>query len=69
MAFYNENSFWYFTDRDYARFIPSIRCRFQLSRLVTYFPSDWHRANQISYVAANLIAVKDDVRNGGPLRI
>jgi O-antigen biosynthesis protein len=69
VAFYNENSFWYFTDRDYARFVPSIRCRFQVSRLVTYFPSDWHRTYRISYVAANLIAVKDGVRNGGWLRI
>jgi glycosyltransferase involved in cell wall biosynthesis len=69
VAFYNENSFWYFTDRDYARFVPEISCRFQVSRLVTYFPSDWHRTNQISYVAANLIAVKDGIRNGGSLRI
>jgi O-antigen biosynthesis protein len=69
VAFYNENSFWYFTDRDYAAFVPSIRCRFQTSRMVTYFPSDWHRTHQICYVAANLIAVKDEVRNGGLLRI
>ena len=69
VSFYNENSFWYFTDAEYARFVPEIRCRFQLSRLVTYFPSDWHNANHISYVAANLIAIKDGVRNGGILAV
>jgi glycosyltransferase involved in cell wall biosynthesis len=69
VSFYNENSFWYFTDATLARFVPEIRCRFQTSRLVTYFPSDWHRTNNIPYVAANLIAVKDGVRNGGVLAI
>ncbi|WP_346775877.1 glycosyltransferase [Micromonospora sp. HNM0581] len=69
VAFYNENSFWYFTDRQYARFVPEIKCRFQVSRLVTYFPSEWHRTHNIPYVAANLIAIKNDVRNGGRLAI
>ena len=69
VAFYNENSFWYFTDANYSRFVPQIRCRFQVSRLVTYFPTDWHQQHNISYVAANLIAVKDDQRNGGLLLI
>jgi glycosyltransferase involved in cell wall biosynthesis len=69
VAFYNENSFWYYTNAEYAKFIREIACRFQVSRLVTYFPSDWHQANQISYVSANLIAVKDDARNGGRLLI
>jgi SAM-dependent methyltransferase len=69
VAFYNENSFWYYTNAEYAKFVPEIACRFQVSRLVTYFPSDWHRANNISYVSANLIAVKDGARNGGRLLI
>jgi SAM-dependent methyltransferase len=70
VAFYNENSFWYVTDANYARFVPEQRCRFQVSRLVTYFPSPWHEQHNIPYVAANLIAIKDgSARNGGPLRI
>ena len=70
VAFYNENSFWYVTDGDFARFVPEQRCRFQVSRLVTYFPSPWHQQHNIPYVAANLIAIKDgSARNGGPLRI
>jgi O-antigen biosynthesis protein len=69
VAFYNENSFWYVTNRDYARFVPQITCRFQSSRLVTYFPGEWHRTHNICYVSANLIAIKDDTRNGGFLAI
>ena len=69
VAFYNENSFWYFTDREYANFVPQIKCRFQASRLVTYFPSEWHEQHRISYVCANLIAIKEGPRQGGFLLI
>lgn len=69
VAFYNENSFWYFTQADYARFVPPITCRFQVSRMVTYFPTPWHEEHDISYVCANLIAVKDGPRQGGYLLI
>jgi glycosyltransferase involved in cell wall biosynthesis len=69
VAFYNENSFWYFTDRAYADFVPQINCRFQVSRMVTTFLSDWHREHNISYVNANLIAIKDGPRQGGLLNI
>lgn len=65
VAYYNENSFWYFTDAAYADFVPPIQCRFQVSRIQTYFPSDWHQQNQISYVNANLIALKEGPRQGG----
>lgn len=69
-AFYNENSFWYYTDENYRRYVPEITARFQTSRLVTYFPSPWHEAHRISYVAANLIALKDGAeRSGGPLHV
>lgn len=69
VAYYNEDSFWYFTDTDYARFVPQITCRFQLSRLVTYFPTDWHGQHNIPYVTANLIAIKVGPRQGGLLKI
>lgn len=69
-AYYNENSFWYYTDDAYRRFVPGLTARFQTSRLVTYFPTPWHEAHRILYVAANLIAVKDGApRCGGPLRV
>jgi glycosyltransferase involved in cell wall biosynthesis len=69
VAYYNENSFWYFTDSDYSRFVPGIKCRFQSSRLVTYFASAWHEEHDIPYVCANLIAIKDGARHGGLLKV
>ena len=65
VAFYNENSFWYFTDRNYAQFVPQLECRYQSSRLVTYFPTEWHELHQVPYVCANLIAIKEGPRQGG----
>ncbi len=68
VAFYNENSFWYYTEANYRNFVPEIQARFQVSRLVTSYPSEWHAAHDISYVTGNLIAVKEPMdRNGGLL--
>jgi O-antigen biosynthesis protein len=68
VGFYNENSFWYFTEARYQSYVPEIEARFQVSRLVTHFPSEWHAAHNISYVTANLIALKGPApRNGGPI--
>ena len=69
VSFYNENSFWYFTNKQYASFVPSITCRFQLSRMVTFYPDVWHEEHQISYVNANMIAIKDGPRMAGELLI
>ncbi|MEU6216459.1 glycosyltransferase [Streptomyces sp. NPDC047022] len=70
VAFYNENSFWYYTDDQYRTFVPEIEARFQSSRPVTYFPTEWHSTNNISYVVANLIAMKEGAtRCGGPLLV
>ncbi len=68
VAFYNQNSFWYFTEAQYQRAVPEITARFQVSRVATRHPSAWHRAHDIPYVTANLIALKSPMpRNGGPL--
>jgi SAM-dependent methyltransferase len=67
VAYYNENSFWYYTDNHCRAFFPEIRAQFQNSRLVTYYPTDWHSRNKISYVQANLIAVKNGVERCGGL--
>ncbi|MHB1598730.1 MAG: glycosyltransferase [Acidimicrobiales bacterium] len=69
VAYYNENSFWYFTDAAFARYVPEITCRFQVSRLGTYFPDAWHAEHNFSYVCANLVAIKDGPRQGGILSI
>jgi len=68
-SFYNENSFWYFADENYRRFVPELKMDFQVSDLYTYFPSEWHREHNIPYVNANLIAIKGGERNGGRLGI
>jgi len=65
VAFWNENSFWYFTDENYARFVPEITARFKVSKLETYYPNDWHERHKISYVCANLVAIKDGPRIAG----
>jgi O-antigen biosynthesis protein len=57
VSFWNENSFWYYTDPFYADFIET-RAKFQVSHLSTFFPSEWHRVNNIPYVRACLIAIK-----------
>jgi glycosyltransferase involved in cell wall biosynthesis len=70
VAFYNENSFWYYTEQRYRSFVPQIKAAFQVSRLVTYFPTEWHEQHRVPYVTANLIALKDSTpRNGGRLLI
>jgi glycosyltransferase involved in cell wall biosynthesis len=69
VAGYNENSFWYLTNIEYARYVPDSKARFQESRLVTYFPTEWHREHNIPYVQANLICLKaGGHRNGGYLK-
>lgn len=68
VSYWNENSFWYYTEAAYAKYVPEIECRFQLSRCFTGFPSPWHEAHKISYVCANLIAIKNGPRLGGYLQ-
>jgi SAM-dependent methyltransferase len=69
VAGYNINSFWYLTDIAYAQYVPDLTARFQTSRAVTFYPSDFHREHDISYVRADLIALKPGgVRNGGYVR-
>jgi glycosyltransferase involved in cell wall biosynthesis len=69
VAFYNQNSFWYWVDENYRRYVPEIKANFQISQLFTHFPSNWHQENNIPYVCANLIAIKDGPRQGGRLGI
>ncbi|HTW21237.1 MAG TPA: glycosyltransferase [Mycobacteriales bacterium] len=67
VAFYNENSFMYLTQERLRRTIPALTSRWQISHLMTYYPSPIHEAADIAYVKANLLPVNDEVRQGGPL--
>jgi len=65
VSFWNENSIGYYTDPQFQRYVPSITARFQVSRVLTWFPSEWHKSRKINYVDAQLIAVKDGLRAPG----
>lgn len=58
VSFWNENSLWYYTNKDYARYIPDYKGRFQNSRTVTYFPTDFEKEHNIPIVQADLICLK-----------
>ncbi len=64
---WNENSFWYLTQAALRASIPGLTARFQVSHLRTWYPTPWHQDVHIPYVQANLLAVKDGPRQGGPL--
>ncbi|TAG03659.1 MAG: glycosyltransferase [Betaproteobacteria bacterium] len=58
VSFWNPNSFWYYTRREQANFVRGIHCRFQGNRIWQDYPSEWHKAHNILYVYANLVALK-----------
>jgi len=67
VAFYNENSFMYVTQAALHDAIPDLKARFQVSHLRTFHPTPGHEELRIAYVQANLLAVKEGPRQGGPL--
>jgi SAM-dependent methyltransferase len=66
---WNEPSFWYWTRAEQAKYIRNTDVRFQEVILQTYFPSDWHREWNISYVRAVLVALKPGYMGPGEKRI
>jgi O-antigen biosynthesis protein len=60
VSFWNSNSFWYYTREQQQRYVrhAGVRCRFQVVRMLNYFPSQWHRTHNIPYVKVHLAAVK-----------
>lgn len=69
VSFWNSNSFWYYTKKLYADFVPSIKCRFQVQEIKTYFPTDFHKTHKIPYVSVILVAIKDGPRLPGLIEI
>ena len=67
VAYYNENSFMYLTQAALHDAIPELKARLQVSHLRTFYPSPGHQERDIAYVQANLLAVKEGPRQGGPL--
>lgn len=60
VSFWNANSVWYYTKKETQRYIIhlGIKARFQVVRVLDYFPSEWHRQNQIPYTRIHLAAIK-----------
>ncbi len=55
VSFWNDLSLRYYTNQFFARYIPKFKGRFQLARCITWFPSQWHKDNNVPYVEAQLI--------------
>ena len=64
VSFWNEHSFWYYTDRNKAQFIRNTDIRFQSYRLDT-----WEMQPHIPCVTAWLVAIKNEQRLPGILSI
>jgi SAM-dependent methyltransferase len=64
VSFWNEHSFWYYTDWSKAQFIRNKDIRFQSYRLDT-----WEMSPHIPCVSAWLVAIKNEQRLPGELKI
>ena len=64
-SFWNRLSFRYYSDPKFAKYVSEFRGKFQVARVLEWFPSEWHRENNVPYVEALLFAVKDDWRAMG----
>ena len=70
VSYWNQNSFFYYTRKEQARFIDNEDIRFQVATLKTHYPSEWWKQNHIPVTTAYLIAIKqDEPRFPGPLTI
>lgn len=54
VSFFNSNSFWYYTKKDFAKFIGT-PVKFQLNRIKNFFPDQFCLENNIPYVKADLL--------------
>jgi glycosyltransferase involved in cell wall biosynthesis len=64
VSYWNEHSFWYYTDASKAQYIHNKDIRFQVYRLET-----WDMAPHIPVVTAWLVALKDNTRFPGIVKI
>jgi len=64
VSFWNANSFWYYCNADYAKYIANMQCRYQVNRCWQHYPSNFHEQNNILYVNADLVALKGQRQAG-----
>jgi hypothetical protein len=65
-SYWNLNSFWYYTDREIAKYFDNDKIRFKAVTLFQYFPGPWWEENNIPYVSSILMCLKDGYRPMGP---
>ena len=58
VSFWNELSFRYYTNKNYAKFLPNFDGKFQQVVLKTHFPNKWHEDNKICYTRSDMCALK-----------
>ena len=58
VSFWNEHSFWYYTQGRYAADIPEFTGQFQIARLRTFFPDEYAERHALHVVEAHLFALK-----------
>ena len=69
VSYWNQNSFWYYTQKYYADFIYNDKIKFQAFNVDTYFPNEYMYEHNIPVTRAYLSAIKSDDRRPGPREI
>lgn len=64
VSFWNDLSFRYYTDKGAAACVSGLTCKFQQVVLETYFPSEWHKKNNVPYVRSDMSALKGQTQPG-----
>lgn len=58
-SFFNTNSFWYYTRESHAKYIrPMYKGKFQMSRIVEWYPSEFEKLHDIKIIEADMICLK-----------
>lgn len=68
LTMFNENSFLYYTVREFAEANPAIDCRFQLIQAYTGYPSETYKKHDMQTLFVDLCALKGQ-RQPGPQNI
>lgn len=58
VSFWNQNSWWYYTRPQQAKYVPGITARYQAVDIHTHYPTTWHEQEHIPYVDADLLCLK-----------
>lgn len=62
VSYWNQNCFWYWTNKNQAQYIYNDKIKFQVFRLETVYPTEYEKENHIAYTIAYLRAIKSEER-------